>query len=65
MLWMTKKNDVHQFSDFFENFSGSNGQNCRDMKAVIDSHEIDTITSLMKKKFETNFNVSRALFWVA
>ena len=37
------------------------------MKAVIDSFEIYTINFLMKKKkkIETNFIVSRALFWIA
>ena len=33
--------------------------------AVIDSFEICTINSLIKKKFETNFIMSKALFGVA
>ena len=45
-----KKNDLHQFSDFFENSSGSNGRNRREIRAVIDSFETYTINSLMKKK---------------
>ena len=66
MLWVTIKNDLQQFSDFFENLSGSNGRNRREIRAVIDSFETYTINSLMKKKiFETNFIMSRALFWVA
>ena len=32
-----KKRDLHLFSDFFENLSGSNGRNHRGMRAVIDS----------------------------
>ena len=61
-----QKNDLQQFSDFFENFSGSNDRNRREIRAVIDSFETYTINSLMKKKiFETNFIMSRALFWVA
>ena len=61
-----QKNDLQQFSDFFENFSGSNGRNRREIRAVIDSFETYTIHFLMKKKiFETNFIMSRALFWVA
>ena len=56
----------HEFSDFFENFSGSNGRNRREIQAVIDSFETYTTNSLMKNKtFETNFIMSRALFWVA
>ena len=47
---MTTKNDLHQFLDFFENFSGSNGRNRREILAVIDSFEIYTINSSMKKK---------------
>ena len=63
--WL-QNNDLQQFSDFFETFSGSNGQNRREIRAVIDSFETYTINSLMKKKvFETNFIMSRALFWVA
>ena len=34
---------------FFENFSGSNGRNRREIRAVIDSFETYTINSLMKK----------------
>ena len=61
-----KKNDLQQFSDFFENFSGSTGRNRREIWAVIDSFETYTMNSLMKKKiFKTNFIMSRALFWVA
>ena len=61
-----QKNYLQQLSDFFENFTGSNGRNRREIRAVIDSFEIYTINSLMKKKiFETNFIISRALFWVA
>ena len=63
---MTTKNDLKQFLDYSENFSGSNGRNRREIRAVIDSFETYTINSLMKKKiFETNFIISRALFWVA
>ena len=63
---MTTKNDLQQFSDFFEHFSGSNGRNRREIQAVIDSFETYTINSLMKKTvFETNFIMSKALFWVA
>ena len=66
MVWMTTKNDLQPFSDFLENFSGSNGRNRREIRALIDSFETYTINSLMKKKiFETNFIMSRALFWVA
>ena len=61
-----KKNDLQQFSDFFENSSASNGRNHREIRAVIDHFEPYTINYLMKKKiFETNFIMSRALFWVA
>ena len=42
--------DLNQFPDFFENFSGSNSQNRRGMRAVIDAFEIYTINSLMKKQ---------------
>ena len=35
---------------FFENFSGSNGRNRREIRAVIDSFETYTINSLIKKK---------------
>ena len=36
------------------------------MVEIIDSFETNTINSLIKKKiFETNFIMSRALFWVA
>ena len=49
--WWPQKNDLQQFSDFFENFPGSNGRNRREIRAVIDSFEIDTINSLIKKKF--------------
>ena len=60
------KKMTHEFSDFFENFSGSNGRNRHEIRAVIDSFETYTINSLMKKKFfETNSVMSRALFWVA
>ena len=60
-----QKNDLQQFSDFFKNFSGSNGRNGREIRAVIDFFETYTINYLMKKKiFETNFIMSRALFWV-
>ena len=41
---MTTKNDLRQFSDFFENV------NLHEIRAVIDSFEIYTINSLMKKK---------------
>ena len=50
MLWMITKNDLHQFSHFFENFSGRHGRNYGDMKAVIDSSEIYTINFFIKKK---------------
>ena len=63
---MTAKNDLQQFSDFFENLSGSNGRNRPKIWAVIDSFETYTKNSLIEKKFfETNFMISRALFWVA
>ena len=61
-----QKNDLHEFSDFFENVSGSNGRNRREIWAVIKSLETSTIKCLMKKKiFETNSIMSRAFFWVA
>ena len=61
-----QKNDLHQFADFFENFSGSNGRNRRELRAIIDSFEIYTINYLMKITiFKTNFMMSRTLFWVA
>ena len=41
---------IDQFSDFFENFFGSNVRNRRGMRAVIDSFEIYIINSLMEKK---------------
>ena len=51
---------------FFENFSGSNGRNRREIRAVIDSFETYTMNSLMRKKiFETSSIMSRALFSVA
>ena len=60
------KKMTQQFSDFFENFFGNNGRNRRKIQPVMDSFETYTINSLMKKKiFETNFIMSRALFWVA
>ena len=46
---------THQFSDFLENFAGSNGRNRRGIRAVINSVEIYTV----------NFIMSRADFWVA
>ena len=56
---------TQQFSDFFENIPGSNGQNRCEMRAVIDSFGIHTINSLMKIKiFETNFIMSGVLFWL-
>ena len=33
-------NELYQFSDFFENFSGSNGRDRREIWAIIDSFEI-------------------------
>ena len=69
MLWSDdhKKNDLHEFSDFFENFSGSNGRNRREIRAVIDSFETYIIYKFFdeKKIFETNSIMSRASFWVA
>ena len=53
------------FQIFKKNFFDNNGRNHRGIRAIIDSFEIYTINSLMKKKFEINFIVSRALFWVA
>ena len=50
---------------FFENLSGSNSRNRREIRAVIDTFEIYTINSLMKKNCESNFIVFRALFCVA
>ena len=47
---MTTKNNLPQFSDFFEIFSGSNGRNRRRMRTVIDSSEIYSIIFLVKKK---------------
>ena len=35
------------------------------LSAVIDSFEIYTISSLMKKKFETNFIMSKVSFGIA
>ena len=65
MLWITMKKGFRQFSDFFENFSGSNGRYLRGMRAFIDSLEIWTINSLMKNEiFQTYFIMSRVLFWV-
>ena len=65
MLWMTTKNYVYQFSNFLENFFSSNGRNRRKMR-IIDFFEILTRNSLtINKNFETNFGMSRALFWVA
>ena len=62
----SQKNDLHEFSHFFENFSGSNGRNRCEIRAVIDTFWTYTINSLMKKKIsETNSIMSRALFWVA
>ena len=58
--------DLHEFSDFFENFSGSNGWNRREIRVVVDPFETYTINSLMKKKIiETSSIMSKALFWVA
>ena len=48
---------THQVSDFFEKKFGSNGRNRREMRAVIDFDD--------NKKFETNFIMSKTLFWVA
>ena len=54
-----------QFSDLKKNFTGSNGRNRRRLRAVIDSFEIYTINSFIKKIiFENNSITSRALFWV-
>ena len=65
MLWMTTKNDLHPFSDFLKNFSGSDGRNRRESRAVIDIFDIYTIDSWMKKKmFGIDSIVSRALFSV-
>ena len=47
-----QKNSSQQFSHFFENFFGRNGQNRRDMKAVIDFFQIYIINFLIKEKFE-------------
>ena len=56
----TKK--IHQFSDFLINFTARYGQNHRGVRAVIDSLEIYTINSVMKKKIETTFIMFVALF---
>ena len=42
------KKMTHQFSDFFESFSGSNGLNHLGMRAVIDSFEIYSIQFLKR-----------------
>ena len=50
MLWMNTKKGLTPIFRFFENFPGGNGRNRRGMKAVIDSFEIYTTNSLIKKK---------------
>ena len=64
--WPQKKWLKPMFT-FFGQFLWQQWSYRRGMKAVIDSFEIYTINFLMKKKtkIETNFIVSRALFWIA
>ena len=49
-------NDLHQFSDFFENFSSCNSRNHREIRAVIDCFEIYTINSLIAQPKQKNLN---------
>ena len=60
---MATKNDLYQFSSFVENFSNSNGRNCRSGTVIV-LFENYTINSLIRNKFETNFIMSKALLGI-
>ena len=60
---MATKKDPHQFSDFVENFSVEIVDLA--LRAIINSFEIHAINSWIKKKIETSFIKSKALFALA
>ena len=57
-----KKMIYTSFQFFFENSFGSDGWNRREITAVIDSFEICSINSLMKKKLKLISSCSELYF---